>query len=577
LIELLASKQVRPIPSLRRLTRLAVGTDRRREIVIVAIGSALLAIVMTWPTLARPRSTIPDNLGDPVYQTWAMAWFAHAIFSQPLHAFHGNAFWPLEHSLAYTDLSPSLSIFAIGVNDPADALVRYNIAFVLAATVNVIGAYALARQLGSGPAGAAVAGTAFAFAPWRISHWSHLAILFTGGIPLTFALLLRGHGIGRRGWRPECARPGAALAGWAVAVWQVGIGFAIGLSFVYSLMLTMLAGAIGWVAKGRPRLPRRLLWYNVAGGLVFAAVVVGMGSVLLSVVREFPEATSVRQVDALQKFSPPISGLFTAAENSAVWGGPTESLRRSIRWPWEMALFPGLLVTVLAMLGIAVSAWTVRRRLWLLAGVILSVVLALGTTFLGGDWTWLPVRTLLPGMDSVRSSGRLVFWALLGLSLLAAGAVTRVDEAVRKRGVVLRTPLFLLPVLLSVEGMSSAPHPAVPRSPVVLRSVRAPVLVLPSRPTSDVLAMLWSTRGFYRLGNGVSSFLPNRYVALTQATATFPDRTSIAYLRMIGFRSVVMPLPVAHGTPWEAAAHRSIEGLPVRREASTDGVVFTLT
>ena len=203
----LGSKTVRWVPWLCGVAGRVAATSMRREMIVVSLGSLALAMAMTWPTLANPSSTIPDNLGDPVYEAWAMSWFAHALFSQPLNLFQANAFWPLGHSLAYTDLSPSLSVFAIGANGPTDALLRYNIAFVSAAAVDVIGAYSLARQLGSGRLGAAVAGAAFAFTPWHLAHWSHLNILFTGGIPLTFALLLRGHGIGKGGWRTECSRP----------------------------------------------------------------------------------------------------------------------------------------------------------------------------------------------------------------------------------------------------------------------------------------------------------------------------------------------------------------------------------
>ena len=67
-----------------------------------------------------------------------------------------------------------------------------------------VGAYALVRQLGAGRIGAAVAGAAFAYAPWRLAQAGHLQVLSTGGIALALAMLARGHGWSlRHGYRPE--------------------------------------------------------------------------------------------------------------------------------------------------------------------------------------------------------------------------------------------------------------------------------------------------------------------------------------------------------------------------------------
>lgn len=538
------------------------------------VASITVATVMTWPTLAHPASTITSDLGDPLYQAWAMAWLGHAFVHQPFHPFDGNAFWPLRDSAAFTDISPGLAFLGLGVSGPADALIRYNIAYALAAAVNLAGAYALARQLGSGRTGAAVAGAAFAFTPWRLAHVAHLNVLFTGGVPLTFALLLRGHGIGRGGWRPERARPAVAIAGWAVAAWQIGMGFAVGLPFIYMLMFFMSACAIAWVVRGRPKLPRGLLWADGAGGLVFGTVVIAMGEVLLRVTHEFPEATAGRDIGALRIFSPPISGLWMAHHNSIVWAWTGNGVRRPGLNLDEMALFPGALVLVLAALGVFVSVWTIRRRAFFVAVVAISVVLALGTTVLDGDWTWVPARAILPGFAAIRTSGRLIVWAVLALGLLAAGLITRLEKSWRHA--MPRLALFTVPGLVALEGLSGVPHPRVPEPPAAFRDARPPVLVLPSSVASDNQVMFWSAGNFPELGNGSSSFEPNRELQLRKATMSFPDRSSIALLRRLGFRTVVVPRSLATAKMWTDLTNRPIDGLPIRREQENDGVIFML-
>ena len=59
-------------------------TDRReitlRELLLVALGAALLlSVVMHWPLLLHLGETIPKDLGDPLPQSWQVAWGGHAL------------------------------------------------------------------------------------------------------------------------------------------------------------------------------------------------------------------------------------------------------------------------------------------------------------------------------------------------------------------------------------------------------------------------------------------------------------------------------------------------------------------
>src|SRR5690606_32749392 len=118
------------------------------------------------------------------------------------------------------------------------------------------------------PLGAAVAGLALGYAPWRLTQISHLHVISSGGILLSLAMLARGHGLSLRGGRRP-PRVGWIAAGWLTAAWQMTIGFGIGLSFAYVLLGVCVLVAVLWWRRGRPRLPRRVLAANLAGGLVF--------------------------------------------------------------------------------------------------------------------------------------------------------------------------------------------------------------------------------------------------------------------------------------------------------------------
>ena len=232
----------------------------RREVVAVPVVAVLLAAGMTWPTLRHPTTTLPEDLGDPSLIAYMLAWGGHALRTDPAGLWDASVFYPERTTLAFTDSFLGYAPLGLLGTGPDAAVLRYNILFVLVAALAFVGAYALARQLGARWQGAAVAGAAFAYAPWRWSQAGHLQVLSTGGIALALAMLARGHGYSfRHGYRPEQARPGWAAAGWAVASWQVMIGFGIGVPFAYAIAVTCLVAGSGWWLAGRPRLPRRLV------------------------------------------------------------------------------------------------------------------------------------------------------------------------------------------------------------------------------------------------------------------------------------------------------------------------------
>lgn len=398
---------------------------------------ALTAVVMTWPQLRDPTVTAPGNLGDPLYFAFQLGWVGHAAVQDLGGFWTTNAFQGAEGNLAFTDtilgylpLAP-LGWWAGG--GQAGALLVLNLATVIATATAGIGAYALARAMGSGIAGAAVAGAGFAFAPWRLEQVIHLNVISTGGMALSLALLLRGHGWSlRHGWQPERMHAGWVLAGWLVACWQITFGFATGVIFGYVLggVCVLLGGS--WLLLRRPHLTRRFVLAELAGGVAFAALAGVLTLPYLRVAARYPEAA--RTEATLGLFSPPWTGLFTAPQSSVVWGDAHAARRDTFFWVPEMVLLPGFVLIALAGLGLAVSVWTVRRRLVLAGCIAVCAVLALGVTAPGGGrFTYLPLFRVLPGWDALRTPGRLVIWVTLGLCLLAAGAVTALVERLAER------------------------------------------------------------------------------------------------------------------------------------------------
>jgi hypothetical protein len=559
-----------------------------RELLLVCVGALVVAAALTWPTLQHPASTIAADLGDPLLLAYAMSWEGHALLTDPAGLWTTNAFFPEPLSLAYSDTLLGYAPLAMLGSGPAAALLHYNLLYWLIPALASVGAYALARQLGSKVPGALVAGLAFAYAPWRLGQAGHLHVLSTGGIALALAMLARGYGYSfSRGYRPDEVRTGWIVAGWLVAAWQLTLGFGIGLPFVYVLLLGCLVAVVRWGLAGtrgrtRPPISRPMLLCTLAGGVLFAAVAVLMGQPYLRVAAEFPGA--IRTVGDLQLFSAPLRGFFAVAPTSTIWGEPTAAILKTLAAPAEMALFPGFVLVVMAFAGLGYSAWTGRQRIWLALGALVTAVLCMGTNFFGGTFTYLPLL-VLPGWDGLRTPGRLVVWLTLMLALLAAGFLTELQNSlipgvpgqsrIQARW---KVAALLVPALLvAVEGLNTIAHPSPQPPPAALRQVPTPVLVLPSDQWWDLQTMWWSTAGFPTMANGASGFVPPATAAIRSNAEHFPDPASIAALRAAGIRTVVLVPGNAYGTPWERAVDVPVTGLGITRTIVGETIVYRLS
>ncbi len=547
-----------------------------RELALLVVGAVLLSVVMTWPLVLHLGENIPKDLSDPLPQAWQVAWGGHALLHQPLSFFQSNQFWPLDDTLAFSDALLGYAPAGLIGSGPEAAVARYDLLFVLSYALCFVGAYLLARELGLGPVGAAVAGAAFAFAPFRLEQDRHMQVISSGGIPLALALGLRGYRLREARW---------VLAGFAVATWQFSIGPTLGLPFTYLLCALGVIAAVAWIRRGRPPLERRLVLATATGVALYVAVAVLIALPYLRVSDEQPDAN--RPASTVAAFSEPPSVFVLAPRENLIWGQATAGMFDSVENPGEKTLFPGLAILGLAIAGLASSTLSRRLRTGLGLGVVGISILALGFEEEGGLlWPYRLAYEVLPGWDGMRTPGRLFTFASLGLALLAGAGATTASRRLRMRfrgpATAALTAALVLAVVIEGRGLPFDPtdrqaQPRVPAPPTDLSNVPAPQLFLPAESAEDNRAyLLWSTDGFPDLVNGRSSIQPEYTASLIAAMDGFPDRGSVARLRRAGVRSVILDLSRVADTPQRRAASRSIAGLGIGRERRGDAVVYEI-
>ena len=542
------------------------------------LAAAAVAVVMHWPLVLHLGRDVPRDIGDPLVQTWEVAWGGHALLHHPLDFFQANTFWPQRNSLAFSDaLAGYAPAGAIGDGFEA-SVVRYNLLFLFSYGLAFAGAYLLARELGTGWMGAAVAGAAFAYAPWRLEQDGHLHVLSSGAIPLSLFLLLRGY---RRGSNR------LVLTGWLVAAWQFSLGFSLGLQLGYLLVLLGIGVAVWWWPR-RPAVPRGIALATGAGVFVFALTAVLLARPYMEVLDDYPEAHRTHR--QLAGLSPPLRAFVAAPEENLVWGKATAGVRDDLSSVPEQTLFPGLAIVTLATIGLTGPPFSRRLRIGLGLGVVACAYLSLGFPEHGSSLLH-PYRLLfdhLPGWKGIRVPGRITTLTSLGLALLAAAGVARIMSSgigLRRRAAPALGALIVAAVLIEGSGfdfengaLRGPSHPGVPKPPLDFSSLPAPQLHLPAAtPDANRRYVLWSTDGFPKIVNGRGSFIPDSFKRLVREMAKFPDPQTVARVRALGVRAVVFHPQLATHRELRRIQKPLPEGTGVARSLVDGVVVYELS
>lgn len=557
----------------------------RAELVWVILGGIALAILTTWPLVLHMGSTIAPDLGDPVRTAWEIAWDGHALLSDPLDLFNSNAFYPHSLSLAFSDSLLGYGPAAFFGSGTVAALVRYNLLFLLAWSLCFVGAWLLARELGVGKVGAAVAAAAFAYAPYRVTEAGHLHVISSGGIALSLFLLLRGY---RRSSR------GILIAGWMVAAWQISLGFTLGLQFAYMLALLTLIAVVWWWRAKRPTLPRELVVITCLGVALCGVITVYEARPYLKVADEYP--TARRTIKEVKNYSSGPWALLSASSENRVWGGVTSGARAHVHSKNEDVFFPGGVIGVLALIGCFASIYTRRMRLGLACGLALCWVLAMGMGLTGAGYPYRLLFDYAPGWDGVRVPGRVFTLGTLFLALLAGAGAWRIAEMTRawgagygKRGAgrLVGVVGALLVVAVVGEGAGHLGHPVVPQAAKAEIGLKGPVMDLPTDGAADRLWQYFSTNGFYKIPIGNSTFDIPAVDDLRGGMSGFPDKASVEKLRYYGVKTVVLHtvMPVLPGIKLPeipeppdlaAAAAKPVTGLGITKRRVGSIVIYEI-
>jgi hypothetical protein len=392
------------------------------------------AIAATWPLVLHPARTIAGGLGDPLLNTFILAWDA----DRARHLFRGlwdaPFLYPHRHTLAYSEHLLGIALFTTPIEwISRNPILTYNVAYISSYAFAGLGMFLLVRALVGRSDAALLAGLAFELSPYRLAQSTHLQVLMNGWMPIGLWALHEYFATGSRRW----------LAGFAAAF--VLLGFSNGYYFYFCLIPVGVAVSFEMAGPHHRRL-RTAIDLLLAAAVV-VAVVAPVAWVYLRLQRE---GGFVRSDEELAGLSARIGDYFRVPHGGWTWGGLL------IVGGGERELFHGFVVMAFAVVGvIAVRSRTVATYLVMTA---LAVWLSMGP---GGGPLYVWLFHTVPGFNGLRVPARFSTVVLFGLAVLAgAGFAWMLARLPRRVGSLCRAAIAAVIVLEGQHGVVLSEVPA---------------------------------------------------------------------------------------------------------------------
>jgi hypothetical protein len=436
----------------------------REAVIIVAFLAA--GVAATWPRAMFLTGTLPAG-DDQAEYVWNMWWIAHQITHLGNPWFTSYLAAPLGDRLGFDTLTPLLGAVMTPVTLLLGPSVSYDLLVILAPGLAGYAMYRLARLWLPGLAGPLAAGAFFGlsgmvtFQAWAHIHTAAGIVL----LPLTLEAAVRL----RRG--PTIGR-GVILGIMPGAAMLIDQEFAVLAVILAALVL------LPWLVDHHGRAQLRAL-----AAAAVTTLVISLPQLVAMAVQLLARGSRAPTASDYLKYAAQLPGLFAPSPRLADYGATGIGSIYQVQTPGEGLATFGVVLSLLAVLGLVVS-W--RRRSARLLGLLWlgAAALALGPTLVISGHQYVPFAThwrglrvsllmpytwmiQLPGLSSFREAERLALLGLVGAALLAGAAVEWLRRHAR-------------PALIGVVafGVLEAGWPGVPHvvtMPTALAAVDRPI------------------------------------------------------------------------------------------------------
>lgn len=552
-----------------------------------------LSLLMTWPLVLHMRDLVVGEIGDNIYFIFLIRWYQKAWFDLGISPFfHPWLNYPQGWNLASTDTALSTTLFGLPASMLAGPTFGYNFAMLVTFILSGWIMFVWVRRLTGSSLAGLVAGTIYAFLPYRMAHFliGHMNFSGTAWFPLFFMGLYDLLRAPRLNWKP-------------VLLAALGLGL-LGFASMYYLYMALLMAAVFcvgyvWFAH-RNQLFSWSLWRKLLvkmSVLVLVSIPLVFTAILPFLQLSNQGGVADRTVSYASMYSASPTDFILPSTDHFIFGRWVgEHFDRSL---WiEASFYIGAVALILTIVG-----WRKRKQSGheaLLQAAVLMVavgfILSLGT-----DLHWnnqrveVPVPAFLqerlqrqtvpipmpayflfrylPYYSKMRAVMRIGFFVLIFNTLIAGFGAARLFQKTgpRKR-------VWLCAALLALVFLDFYPGPYQQFSRVAPRPVdywlaqqpgQGAVAQFPFIQVEDqdqVYNTLTHQKPF--IGGFFSANQPEQYLRIRPVLEKFPDSAGVVLLQELGVQWVLFD---TRQYPDFSVVHLQVESLGLQYVETIDG------
>ncbi len=543
---------------------------------LILIIYTLLTLIMTYPLIFNLTNAVPNDIGDPLLNTWILAWNVHAWLTDPLNLFNANIFHPLPNTLAYSEHLSSAALLVLPIlTFSAEPILAYNLSLLTSFPLASYGMYLLTLHWSGQRRAAFIGGIIFGFAPYRFAAIAHLQLLTFQWLP--FALLFLDKIIAPK--QPQYPAKSFRL----YIAFVIFLLLQIWASWYLALYSALIIGIYLFIT---------LLTRRIARPDLIKLIIAFAGVLILTLPFVWPYLALVGQLRQARPLSLALTLAATATDYLAatpfntILGPLTAPFRTRPGFTEENTLYFSLIAILLA--SIPFLTWLTRfiknnslsnhqslrptpytphtthyplrpTHHTLLLTALLTLLITIPLTF-ATPYTIL--ANLISTSTIIRVPPRWIIPALFGLSILATAGYVIINSHLSKESnspspLLPYSPAPLLPlsiflictILLILESLSipiplayvdnhNSLNPAyhwLAQQKHDFTLIELPLHSAPAPEYPEVKRLYASTLGWWPLINGYSGYTPPRQPKLAQNIAPFPRQQSLVTLQTLAF------------------------------------------
>lgn len=518
-----------------------------------------LAVGVTFPLWLDLNGKI-QSLGDPLLNSYILAWGHYALTHQIADFFQANIFWPNADALAYGEHLIAQTLMTIPLRPfVSDAVALHNVSLFQAYFFCALSAYALGHFYFRSMSAATIAGLAYGFALYRFAQSGHIQLVHGEFLPLMI--------LGFEKWMRSNNR-----------LWLWLLGAAALMQWLVSWYWTVFTFWV-FVPYGVVRLwhMRRLVTGSkIAGLLVAFAVAIAVVIPIARPTMGLKTKNAIARPEA-------VADSYSAEPLSFLTPTSRAVIDRFYRLPGspeseELTLFPGFLPTLAFLVCLLLALLPKRRRpewraseevgaeegrrevlfplrVWV-GLTLMLLVFCMGTqldaakNFVNGQDVALPyamVAKFFPFAEGIRVSARWMLPASLGLALLLAYLWNRWfggEPTIGRAAMVSFLWAFAISecITMPVATVEIESERDAVFEFLAEQDFPSPVLEFPIADRDSNLAMLHATWHWQPMVNGSNGFYPPNQVGRMKVLAGFPGEDAVELLEELRVRYVVVDL-----------------------------------